>query len=224
MELQVCLPPSFYISLKTYPVFTYINNTPSLSHLPAPLQRVAISKALTQIIKRERVWEKISRIVAAFPLRAFASMPIQEVTSFSPLSSAQPTPPSFPPPSFLSIQVNKLRCEFESVYPALCSASGSVISAIQIWRESYERPLPFVWRGEDYMNRMLGQVQAECSSMPKQRCTDFKLKPSSLNHHAPPFPPARVLYVMQFYRSTCWCTAVTWPSASDTPCWEGAAR
>jgi hypothetical protein len=82
-------------------------------------------------------------------------------------------PPSFPPPPFLSIQVNKLRCEFESVYPALCSASGSVISAIQIWRESYERPLPFVWRGEDYMNRMLGQVQAECSSMPKQRCIDF---------------------------------------------------
>lgn len=95
MELQVCLPPSFYISLKTYPVFTYINNTPSLPHLPAPLQRVAISKALTQIIKRERVWEKISRIVAAFPLRAFASMTIQEVTSFSPLSSAQPTPLHF---------------------------------------------------------------------------------------------------------------------------------
>jgi hypothetical protein len=45
------------------------------------LQREDISKALTQIIKRERVWDKINRILAAYPLRAFASMHIQEVTS-----------------------------------------------------------------------------------------------------------------------------------------------
>ena len=96
------------------------------------MQRLAISKTLTQIIKRERLWDKVNRILTAYPLRAFATMPVDKV--------------------------NRLRFEFESVYPALCAASGNVINAIQKWRESYAQPLPFVWRGEDYMARVLGQV------------------------------------------------------------------
>ncbi len=56
-------------------------------------------------------------------------------------------------------QIEKLRVEFESCYPALCSATGSVISAIQKWRQNFERTLPFMWRDQDYMVRMLGQVK-----------------------------------------------------------------
>jgi hypothetical protein len=62
-------------------------------------------------------------------------------------------------------QIDKLRLEFESCYPALCSASGITISAIQKWRESFDRTLPFMWRGQNYMARMLEQVMDAQSQM-----------------------------------------------------------
>jgi hypothetical protein len=120
-------------------------------------QRLVISKTLTLIIKRERLWDRINRVMSAHTLRALASMHVQQVAA-APADCL----PSVSIAHSVSLKVEKLRFEFESTYSALCSASGCVIDSIQKWHESYERALPFVWRGEDYMGRMLGQVRCTC--------------------------------------------------------------
>jgi hypothetical protein len=190
MELQVahvfdCFIPSYRFNIVVISMFFNSLRLRNLLLLLNCLQREDISKALTQIIKRERVWDKINRILAAYPLRAFASMHIQEVASshssfptftiliffifnihhihffvflFTILFSSSRS--SF---TFCLFQIEKLRFEFESCYPALCTATGSVISAIQKWRQNFERTMPFMWRDQDYMVRMLGQVKQNMS-------------------------------------------------------------